>query len=99
MLDQRYQQRPPQMQPGQQPGAPQQPGQQPGGAPQQWGAMPPEMVSQIQMMMNEPVMRQRQWEQYGQPNANIGMNMAGTAPPGYGAGQWFSPGRAPEGWK
>jgi hypothetical protein len=105
MLDQRYQQQP------QQPGMPQQqqPGQMAqqqaalgmggGGQPQQGMAMPPEMVAQMQMMANEPVFRQRQWEQYGSPNANIGMNMAGTAPVGYGAGQWFTPGRAPEGWK
>lgn len=70
------------------PGAPGQPGQ-PG---QQF------TMQQLQALINEPWFKQRQWEQYGSPNANIGMNQAGTNPVGWGAEQWFTPGRPPSGW-
>jgi hypothetical protein len=69
-----------------QPGQPGQPGQQ-------------FTYAQLQQLINEPWFKQRQWEQYGSPNANIGMNAAGTNPVGYGAGQWFTPGSPPPGWQ
>jgi hypothetical protein len=58
----------------------------------------PFTMQQLQQLINEPWFKQRQWEQYGSPNANIGMNMAGTNPVGYGAETWFTPGRPPPGW-
>jgi hypothetical protein len=39
-----------------------------------------------------PWLKQRQWEQFGGPGANVGMNMSGTHPAAYGAGHYYGPG-------